>query len=117
MGKQVTVRSAKVGGSGIADGDFVVASSASTASVTWVSGAASTTSPTSLAFHQSAFTLGTADLEIPGGVDFAGRESMDGISMRLVRQYDINSDFVVCRLDVLGGFSTLRPELALRIAG
>lgn len=116
-GGAVTVRSAKVGGSGIADGDFVVASSASTASVTWVSGAASTTSPTSLAFHQSAFTLGTADLEIPGGVDFAGRESMDGISMRLVRQYDINSDFVVCRLDVLGGFSTLRPELALRIAG
>ena len=105
-----------VAASGVANGNVSVAPTSGKA-ITITSGTNSQASPISLAFHQTAFTLGTADLEIPNGVDFAGRESMDGISMRLVRQYDINSDFVVCRLDVLGGFSTLRPELAVRIAG
>lgn len=105
-----------VAGTDVANGNVTVAPTSGKA-IVFTTGAASTASPTSLAFHKSAFTLGTADLEIPGGVDFAGRESMDGISMRLVRQYDINSDFIVCRIDVLGGFTTLRPELAVRIAG
>lgn len=105
-----------VAGAGVANGNVTVAPTSSKA-VVFTTGAASTASPTSLAFHKSAFTLGTADLEIPGGVDFGGRETMDGISMRIVRQYDINSDFMVCRIDVLGGFTTLRPELAVRIAG
>ena len=105
-----------VAGSTVANGNVTVAPTSGKA-ITITSGTNGTVSPVSLAYHQTAFTLGTADLEIPGGVDFAGRESMDGISMRLVRQYDINTDFVVCRLDVLGGFSTLRPELAVRIAG
>lgn len=109
----------KLASSTVADANCWTATgsfSAQTGTIT--SGAtASTAYPVSLAFHQSAFTLGTADLEIPGGVDFAGRETMDGISMRLVRQYDINSDFIVCRIDVLGGFANLRPELAVRIAG
>ena len=106
-------------GTGIANANcYTAAGTFSAGNSTTTSGAtASTAYPVSMAFHKSAFTLGTADLEIPGGVDFAGRETMDGISMRLVRQYDINSDFIVCRLDVLGGFSNLRPDLAVRIAG
>ena len=106
-------------GTGVANGNvYVAAGSFSAQAATITSGtSASTAYPVSLAYHKDAFTLGTADLELPGGVDFAARESMDGISMRLVRQYDINSDFIVCRLDVLGGFSVLRPELAVRIAG
>jgi hypothetical protein len=70
-----------------------------------------------LAYHADAFTLGTADLEIPQGVDFAARESYDGISMRIVRAYDVSSDNFICRIDVLGGWATLRPELACRILG
>lgn len=107
-------------GTGVANGNCWTSTGAVLGAVAGVltsGGSASTAYPVSLAFHQTAFTLGTADLEIPGGVDFAGRETLDGISMRLVRQYDINSDFIVCRIDVLGGFSTLRPELAVRIAG
>jgi hypothetical protein len=106
-------------GTAIANGNcYTAAGTFSAAASTTTSGSsASTAYPISLAYHESAFTLATADLEIPGGVDFAGRENMDGLSIRLVRQYDINSDFIVCRLDVLGGFSTLRPELAVRIAG
>jgi hypothetical protein len=70
---------------------------------------------TSLLYHEDAFTFATADLIMPGGVDFARREVMDGISMRIVRQYDINNDNLPCRLDVLYGYKTLRPQLACRL--
>ena len=69
----------------------------------------------SLAFHKNAFTFATADLVMPTGVDFSAREVYDGISMRVVRQYDINSDKFPTRLDVLYGFKTIRPQLACRI--
>ena len=80
------------------------------------SGSAATYSQ-SMAYHRDAFALGTADLILPQGVDMAGRASADGISLRLVRQYDINSDQLPTRLDVLYGFSTIYPELATRITG
>jgi len=85
--------------------------------ITITSGTNSTTSPVNLAFHKDAFTLGTADLEIPAGVAFGARETHDGISMRIIRDYDVMSDFMVCRIDVLGGFTVLRPEMAVRVAG
>ncbi len=69
----------------------------------------------SLAFQKDAFTFATADLVMPKGVDFSAREVYDGISMRVVRQYDINNDAFPCRLDVLYGYKTIRPELACRI--
>lgn len=79
----------------------------------------STVSPQNLAFHKDAFTLATVDLEMPGGVDMAARKSDKklGVSMRLVRAYDITNDRFPCRFDVLGGWATLRPELACRVAG
>lgn len=69
----------------------------------------------SLGFHKDAFTFATADLIMPDGVDFAARKVMDGISMRIIRAYDINNDTMPCRLDVLYGYKTLREELAVRI--
>jgi hypothetical protein len=69
----------------------------------------------SLAFHKDAFAFASADLLMPQGVDMAGRAAADGLSVRLVRQYDINSDQLPCRLDVLYGWATLFPELATRI--
>lgn len=69
----------------------------------------------SLAYHKEAFAFATADLEMPGGVDFAAREMFDGLSIRLVRQYDINSDNIPCRLDILYGYKAIRPQLACRL--
>jgi len=69
----------------------------------------------SLAHHKDAFTFATADLRMPKGLDFAAREVMDGISMRIVQDYNINNDVFPCRIDVLYGYKTLRPELACRI--
>lgn len=40
-------------------------------------------------------------------------QAMDGISMRIVRQFDGVAQ--VHRLDVLYGWSTLRPKLACRV--
>ena len=68
-----------------------------------------------LAYHRDAFTLVTADLEMPSGVDFAAREVYDGISLRIVRQYDIVNDKFPCRMDVLFGQLATRPEWASRI--
>lgn len=78
-------------------------------------GGASAIYKPSLAFHKDAFAFATADLVMPGGVDFASRQVQDGLSMRIVRAYDINNDKFPCRLDILYGFKTIRPELACRI--
>ncbi len=75
-------------------------------------GTASTTLRPDLFFHKSAFALGTADLVLPNGMDFAGRENFEGISMRVLRQYSINSDSTPARIDVLYGYKTLYDQLA-----
>ena len=89
-----------------------------TGDVVVVNGAANTQSPRGLGFHKDAFALGCADLPLPGGVDMASRVSDKqlGMSIRLVRAYDINTDRFPCRLDILYGWTTLYPELAVRIA-
>lgn len=69
-----------------------------------------------LAYHKNAFAFVSADLEIPRGVT-GFRKNMDGISMRIVEDYSINTDHQITRLDVLYGFKTIRPELAVRITG
>lgn len=83
-----------------------------------VVGASGTSTPQGLAFHRDAMTLASADLPLPRGVDMAARVSDDqvGLSIRLVRAYDINTDNFPCRLDVLFGVAMLRPELAVRVA-
>ena len=84
------------------------------ATVAKVGGASAVYKP-SVVFHKDAFAFATADLIMPKGVDFAAREVYDGISMRIVRAYDINNDNLPCRIDVLYGFKTLRAQLAARI--
>jgi hypothetical protein len=84
------------------------------AAITKVGGASAVYKP-SLAFHKDAFTFATADLLMPEGVDWSAREVYDGISMRIVRQYAINSDTLPCRIDVLYGYKTIRAQLAARI--
>jgi hypothetical protein len=80
-------------------------------------GAVSGVYPQNLVFHKNACTLATADLLLPQGVDMASRQVHNGISMRIVRQYDINNDRMPCRIDVLYGIKVLRPELACRLWG
>ena len=80
-------------------------------------GAASSQYAQNLVYHKDAITFATADLLLPQGVDMAARAVHNGISLRIVRQYDINNDRLPCRIDVLYGFSTIRPQMGCRIWG
>lgn len=76
-------------------------------------------SPSGLVYHRDAFALGMADLEAPdGGAEWARASDPDaGLSLRIVRQYDINNDNNICRVDVLYGWKTIYEELACRVHG
>ncbi len=89
---------------------------ASGAAVVFV-GAASSTYAQNLVYHKDAITFATADLLLPQGVDMAARAVHNGISLRVVRQYDINNDRMPCRIDVLYGYNTIRPQMAVRMWG
>ena len=41
-------------------------------------------------------------------VDGVPQQRMDGISMRIARQYQITNDTVPCRIDVLYGYKAIR---------
>lgn len=80
-------------------------------------GSASTAYKQNIAYHRDAFVLATADLEdVSQYGAWGARREMDGISMRVARQYDINNDNVPCRLDVLFGVKVIRPEMACRVS-
>jgi hypothetical protein len=103
----------------IISGPFQNASASPTASGTvYVVGTAGTVSPQGLAFHPDCFAMGCADLPLPGGVDMAARvnDHQLGMSLRMIRAYDINTDRFPTRLDILYGWTTLYPELGVRIA-
>lgn len=91
----------------------VNAAPADNAAITFA-GTASTAVGTSMLYQKGAFAFATADLVMPKGVDFSAREVFDGISLRIVRAYDINNDLFPCRLDILYGYKTLRAQLAAR---
>jgi hypothetical protein len=80
-------------------------------------GTASTAYAQNLVYHKDAITFATADLLLPQGVDMAARAQHNGISLRVFRQYDINNDRMPCRIDVLYGYSAIRPQMATRLWG
>ena len=92
-------------------------SPADSAAIT-VNGAANVSTARGLAFTEEAFVFVTADLPLYGGLDMGDRITDDQlkISMRCIRDYDINTDRAPLRIDCLGGWSTLRPNLAVRIS-
>jgi len=94
----------------------VTASPADNAPISKDGGGASALYSQSVLFHPDAFTFVTADLvDVSKFGAWGARQVMDGISMRIARQYDISNDTVPCRIDVLYGYKTLRPQLACRV--
>ena len=80
-------------------------------------GSATVGYPQNLIYHKDAISFATADLLLPQGVDMASRQVHNGISLRIVRQYDINNDRLPCRIDVLYGFAAIRAVTAVRLWG
>jgi len=87
------------------------------APITFV-GTESTEYPQNLIFHPNAFALVTVPMEMPANVWGARETDPDaGLSIRVVKQYDIGADEEIIRLDILYGIKTLYPELAVRLWG
>jgi hypothetical protein len=95
--------------------NVVAAGMANGSAITKIGGASAIYKP-SLAFHKNAFTFATADLEdVSKYGAWGSRQVFDGISMRIARQYAIGTDTVPCRIDVLYGYKTIRPQMACRL--
>jgi hypothetical protein len=69
----------------------------------------------SLAFNKDAIVFASVDMGMPKGVDMSARNNYDGISMRLVRQYQIGTDKYPSRYDILFGYQILRQEYCVRV--
>lgn len=94
----------------------VSAAPADNAAIT-VLGTGGTAYPQNMGFHKNAFALVTVPLEMPDGAAFKARESADGLSVRVVKDYDIDADEDIIRLDVLYGVKAIYPDLACRLWG
>ena len=94
----------------------VSAAPADDAAIT-VLGTGGTAYPQNMGFHKNAFALVTVPLEMPDGAAFKARESHDGLSMRVVKDYDIDSDEDIIRMDILYGVDAIYPDLACRLWG
>ncbi len=83
-----------------------------------VQGASGVSSPRGIAFHPDAFAFICADLPLYGGLDMGDRAASRelGISVRIIRMYDINLDRAPLRADILYGWGTKYPQLGCRIA-
>lgn len=77
---------------------------------TVLTGLASTSYTHNLFYHPSAFRFASVPLFKPDGVDMIGQETVDGMTIRVVRDYDIKTDKLIMRLDFLGGFQVVRGE-------
>lgn len=69
-----------------------------------------------LAFHRNAFAFVCRPLVQPSGVE-SYITSYNGISLRVVRGYDMKYKKETLSMDVLYGFKTVYPELACRCLG
>lgn len=112
----VTVKPGLIYGSGNAFQNSVLSGVSDTDGLTVTAfGVASTAYGQNLFGQKDAFVFATVDLEdVSKYGAWGAREVMDGISMRIAKQYDITNDAVPCRIDVLYGFAGLYPELASR---
>jgi hypothetical protein len=95
----------------------VSAAPADNAAITVVTGNAGVAYPQNLAFARNAIALVNVPLIMPDGASFKAQESHDGLSIRVVKDYDITNDVEIIRLDIMFGVETIYPDLGVRIAG
>lgn len=88
---------------------------ADNAAMTVLTGSAGVGYVQNIMFAKDAFTLVTADLDLPKGTDMASRATADGVSLRFVRDFDITNNRRICRFDIIAGYGALRPEWAVRV--
>jgi len=78
-------------------------------------GSADSTLRSSVAFHKNFATFVGADIWVPNGVHMASKSTYEGVTLRMVSQYDINTDKAPVRFDAIFGSQVIRPELACKL--
>lgn len=75
--------------------------------------------PQNMVFHKDAFVLGCADIELPKGMEMAARASDpdSGLSIALIKGFDIVNYRSITRLDIIFGGKCVYPEFACRVVG
>jgi hypothetical protein len=94
----------------------VTAVPADNAAITIV-GTAATAYTQNLAFHKNALALVTCPLEMPDSASFKARATWRGLSIRVIKDYDITNDREIIRLDIFYGAKAIYPELGVRVDG
>jgi hypothetical protein len=103
-------------GSTFAPYQTVTALPADNAAITIV-GTSAVQYPRNLGFHQNALALVTVPLELPDSAVFKARADWRGYSIRVIKDYDIDSDEEIIRLDILFGVKAIYPELGVQLTG
>jgi len=85
------------------------------AAITVISGLSGANLTKNIGFTRDCFGLVTVPLIMPEGVDFKAQEVYKGISLRVIRAYDINNDVLPTRIDILWGTATYYNELGCRL--
>lgn len=96
----------------------VSATAADGATVTWMGGA-SVATEVNLAWHKNAVMFAACPLstDTPGAVSSVASDPETGLSVRLTKQYQVDTDELVTRLDILYGWSVVRPQFMVRVQG
>lgn len=82
-----------------------------------ITGVAGVGYPQNLGFHQNALALVTIPLELPDSATFKARADWRGYSIRVIKDYDIDTDEEIIRLDILFGVKAIYQELGVRLDG
>ena len=80
-------------------------------------GAQTTSYVQNLMYHRDAFTFATAELPLMKSSESCVRKTYDGISLRVWQDSDIRNDELLTRIDILYGFTVIRPDWACVIVG
>lgn len=96
----------------------VSAQAADNATVTWMGGAGVSTD-VNLAWHKDAMMVAFFDLDsdLPGAEAGKARDPETGLTVRVAKQYNAETDEVVFRADTLYGWQMVRGSLACRCQG
>ena len=93
-----------------------IGTTTSTNALTWL-GSPNSTYALALMYHKDAFPFATAALPLMGGAEKCVRKTYDGLSLRVWQDPDIRNDELLTRIDILYGFTVIRPAWASVVVG
>ncbi len=85
------------------------------ADVVTIVGTLSTGYTQNLCFQRGAFRMVSVPLVMPEAVEFAEQATYQGITVSIVRAFDVLKRRMITRVDFLGGITATRPEWACRV--